>query len=682
MSHQNHDFKNVLAEERPFSKSHATNFMAKIYSEYAGGDRTATFISCINLAHFVPGIWTEDEAYALLTAHFPDDRKKSVRQCFLSCLEKELDWVAVDADAPVQPGTVKILSHAWNCIANPQGAPVVALGAWLKETGFKIYRWQERFYHYESGQYKVMEDGELRRILQRDFALATYAENDKQKRVYPTSNTVRELEISLGTMVHRKSTLPPVGGLSFRNGVLDIKTQVLHPHTDAEFRIAQISADYYPGAKCPSWEAFVASSLPDTEQAMLMQEICGYLLAGRQDEQKIFGFWGLPRSGKSTILRVLGALMGTKSIVSPSLSSLTGSFGLAAAKDASIIQIGEARFDRDNKSAIDILLRISGRDVVEVNVKNRDAFQATLPGRIVMVSNEQPNVLEDSGALASRFVHVAFNVSFLDNEDKSLESRLLSELPGIALWCLEGLRRLDTRGKFPKTAEHERMAKIQNHTSNHFVMWYRDCVIADGDHSETADAVRASYLDWCDFHDVEENIRLGVERLGRTLTARGHATSRASKNKVTGKQPTTKLGMRLAEAGGAVQGSFRVVQGCSGLDKPLTSEFIVIQGSSETTENLSTPLLAETDLPRTMNNPEHAGQGLANYERTLNRNPEQSPVDFTWAELDLPDYATLVRTRALAAELAGQDHGAAYEEILQELITTPPFTPTTETDES
>ena len=62
-----------------------------------------------------------------------------------------------------------------------------------------------------------------------------------------------------------------------------------------------------------------------------------------------------------------------------------------------------------------------------------------------MALNKIPNF--NDPVLPTRFVKLAFEVSFLGREDNQLSERLLSELPGIAVRCLAAYRRACERGR-------------------------------------------------------------------------------------------------------------------------------------------------------------------------------------------------------------------------------------------
>jgi hypothetical protein len=66
----------------------------------------------------------------------------------------------------------------------------------------------------------------------------------------------------------------------------------------------------------------------------------------------------------------------------------------------------------------------------------------------MMLTNELPRLLDNSGALANRFIVLVLERSFYGREDPALANRLLGELPGILNWAMEGYRRLRARGHF------------------------------------------------------------------------------------------------------------------------------------------------------------------------------------------------------------------------------------------
>lgn len=234
------------------------------------------------------------------------------------------------------------------------------------------------------------------------------------------------------------------------NGVLDPTTRELSPHTPRRFNLAALPFDYHADAQCPQWLAFLDQVLGHDPQALaFLQEWFGYVVSGRTDLQKMAHLFGARRSGKGTIARILEALLGPDAVASPSLTSLTGQFGEQPLIGKSLAVLSDVSWNaRDVGEAVEILKKISGEDSRDVNRKNRETWHGKLGVRFMILGNDAPQFTDASGALVGRMIHVKFTRSFFNAEDPTLTGRLLTELPGILNWALDGLDRLTQRGRF------------------------------------------------------------------------------------------------------------------------------------------------------------------------------------------------------------------------------------------
>jgi putative DNA primase/helicase len=68
--------------------------------------------------------------------------------------------------------------------------------------------------------------------------------------------------------------------------------------------------------------------------------------------------------------------------------------------------------------------------------------------QVQLLGNELPMLGDASAAIASRFVTVLLDRSWLGKEDHMLKPALHNELPGILNWALAGLDRLEEQGEF------------------------------------------------------------------------------------------------------------------------------------------------------------------------------------------------------------------------------------------
>jgi putative DNA primase/helicase len=188
----------------------------------------------------------------------------------------------------------------------------------------------------------------------------------------------------------------------------------------------------------------------DIESIETLQEIIGYLLLSDTSHQKIFLFVGPRRSGKGTIARIIRRLVGKPNYAGLRLSTLGTQFGLADLISKTVAVIPDARLsDRmDQRVIVERLLSVSGEDPLPVDRKFRSVWTGALPTRVVILTNEMPQLRDASGALAGRFIILSFPRSFYGKEDRGLETRIGQELSGILNWGLEGAQRLQQRGYF------------------------------------------------------------------------------------------------------------------------------------------------------------------------------------------------------------------------------------------
>ncbi len=239
--------------------------------------------------------------------------------------------------------------------------------------------------------------------------------------------------------------------VSLTNGLLHIPSRILMHHSPQFFTVNTLPYPWEPDRTAPNWQKFLNQLWPDDlESQSTLQEIFGYLLTGDTSQQKMFLIVGPKRSGKGTIGRVLKEVIGHENYVGPTLTSLTGGFGLQPLIGKLVAVIPDARIGSQTnvQAVVERLLMVSGEDTVTVDRKNRDSWTGTLSIRFVFLSNEVPQLGDASGALHGRFITLGLQKSFYGQEDVGLTQRLLEERPAILTWALAGRDRLRNRGYF------------------------------------------------------------------------------------------------------------------------------------------------------------------------------------------------------------------------------------------
>ncbi len=323
--------------------------------------------------------------------------------------------------------------------------------------------------------------------------------------------------------------------IPFANGLIDLDNSMdLIPHTPNWCSTVCLPFAYDPMKNCPTWIKFLSEVFEDDqERVSLIQEFFGYCLSSDTSLQKALILVGKPRSGKGTIQRILGALIGTDNSTGYSLERLATDFGPSALVNKAVALVGEVELSANPQRAkiVEVLKSIVGEDSISINTKYESTFPSLrLPTRFVIASNSVPRLLDASGALAHRFLFVPFEISFVGREDIHLEEKLLAELPGIANWALLGLKRLRAAGgKFTIGDGHKRLANQYAADTSPIMAWVRsemvvhrradpgdlpqECLTNESVSIGKTDAYDI-YVDWCDAHDIEP---ASVRWFGRDL---------------------------------------------------------------------------------------------------------------------------------------------------------------------
>ena len=378
----------------------------------------------------------------------------------------EIPVERIDAQAqPRDPMNERIIDPQ-----NPRSVARLYLREQFTQDGIRTLQHFDGFFlGYDGIVWKPLQDDTLSAFLY-GFLEESYqvvGKNGEIGRVIPTRRMVSEILHALKALVHlpapnfqppvwlhpKESDVPnPRDIMTCSNGLLNLQTLSLLPHTPQFFGISAVGFEFDPSAPEPkNWMKFLDDLFEgDAESREFLQELFGYLLTYDTSLQKIFLIIGPKRSGKGTIARILRALLGNDNVAGPTLASFRSNFGLQILIGKRLAIIADARLGPNvNQQAIaERLIAISGEDLIDIDRKYLAPVSVQLPTRILIISNELPGILDASGALPSRFHILRLTESFFGREDTGLFDRLLPELPGILNWAHDGLVRLRDRGHF------------------------------------------------------------------------------------------------------------------------------------------------------------------------------------------------------------------------------------------
>ncbi|MFE1771207.1 phage/plasmid primase, P4 family [Streptomyces sp. NPDC059008] len=448
--------------------------------------------------------------------------------------------------------------------SHPMAVARRLLPGWQTEDGqLRCRRWRGSWMRWTGTCWRELDEQQMRASMYRRLEHATFSAPGKDGQPElrdwaPTKQKIGNLLDALGaitllpTEVDAPAWLGKGGAeqdgtpiVACQNGLLRIRDRELLPHGPGFFNLVSVPFDYDPQATAPTWHWFLNEIWPNDPDAIeALQEWFGYVLSGRTDQQKILLMVGPSRSGKGTIARVLKELVGKENLAGPTLAGLGTNFGLSTLVGKPLAVIADARLaGNDNSQVVERLLTISGEDTIDIDRKYREVWTGKLPTRLVILSNELPHFGDSSGVIARRFVLLNMTVSWLGKEDPTLFSRLVAEMPGILNWALDGLARLEAKGRITEPAcSREAVATMQD-TASPTSAFVRERCATGPACSVPVDALWTVWREWAE----DNNVRPGTKQVfGRNLLSVVPQLTRTRPRDASGERIATYSGITLS----------------------------------------------------------------------------------------------------------------------------------------
>ncbi|MFF7729999.1 phage/plasmid primase, P4 family [Streptomyces sp. NPDC008001] len=452
--------------------------------------------------------------------------------------------------------------------SNPLAVARRLLPDWQSETGRLVRRrWRGSWMRWTGTCWRELDEVQVRAAMYERLEHAVYSAPGKDGQPEmrdwaPTKQKISNLLDALGaitllpTDVDAPAWITPDGEgeqdgspiVACENGLLRIGDRELLPHGPGFFNLVSVPFAYDPQATAPTWEGFLAQIWPDAPDAIqALQEWFGYVLSGRTDQQKILLIVGPSRSGKGTIARVLKELVGKENLAGPTLAGLGTNFGLSTLVGKPLAVIADARLSGNDSQVVERLLTISGEDTIDVDRKYREVWTGKLPTRLMILSNELPYFGDSSGVIARRFVVLNMTVSWLGKEDPTLFGRLTAEMPGILNWALDGLARLEAKGRITEPECSREAVTTMQDTASPTSAFVRERCITGPACSVPVDALWAVWREWAEDNGVKA---VGSKQVfGRNLLAVVPQLNRTRPRDAYGRQVATYNGITLNPSG-------------------------------------------------------------------------------------------------------------------------------------
>jgi len=297
-----------------------------------------------------------------------------------------------------------------------------------------------RFYLYESGMWRYIDSNELSRLL-RTFLHAHHPDFWSETSEKKYFNALKREAERIDDFDVKKDYI------NLQNGMLNVGSCDLKPHSPDYKSSIQIPLAYDPGAECPEFLKFLEATFEGNREIIdVIQELFGYCMSSNTSAQKAFMFYGRGANGKSILSKVLMRLVGEANVSTIPLSELEKPFArfqlvgktlnLATENDVGTRGISTTHF----KSIV-------GGDPITVEEKFKPSFVYTPSVKMIFSLNSLPKTRDRSYGFQRRLLIIPFNRTFKDSDPDIINGdillwKLYKELPGILNFSLQGLQRL------------------------------------------------------------------------------------------------------------------------------------------------------------------------------------------------------------------------------------------------
>ncbi len=272
------------------------------------------------------------------------------------------------------------------------------------------------------------------------FNLKHIINNKLKKGISPTAVNNFHGKALVKSFVNFNSLTEMTGILNCQNGLLNVSTGELAPHSPDNFVKYVLEHDYIAGADCPTFlKSLHLVTNGDQDLKELIQQVFGYCIAGGHPvAHKAFMFYGEGGNGKSTMLTALSNLVGQDNSSRVPLTLFDKPFSMISLDGKLVNLIDETPKFNINPEAFKNV--VSG-GYVRAAHKNRPEVDLKINARIVFACNKLPNFKDDSDGMMRRLVIIPFDHKIPDSEaDHNIDNKIKIEMPGVLNWALEGLR--------------------------------------------------------------------------------------------------------------------------------------------------------------------------------------------------------------------------------------------------
>lgn len=378
-------------------------------------------------------------------------------------------------------------------------------------------------YLYENGYFKADRSGAKLKTMISYFIYPEFIKSTTLKRVYDRFLCDASLEIEFENL-----NCYPSHWICFQNGMYDCKEKRLLPHDPKYRAINQIPHCYDPVAeyKGEQMEAFLDFICPVESSRKMLLEFIGYCFTKDVRQQKFLVLNGEGGSGKSTLIRLIEAAVGSQNTSNISLTDLQQRFASFGLLGKLLNSCADLEISALEDTAT--IKKILGEDTLRAEQKGRDAIFFKNYAKLIFSTNELPVVKsEKTNGFYRRLLILPMN-SVPEKKNPNLLNELLQELDYLIQLSIQALERMyKNKTMTISTESEEAVAQLRMDSDTVQAFLVEMCTEEKGSRVERTEF----YKDYCRYCEDTERQSLTRNNFYKSLRLKGFRDKRSDGNR-------------------------------------------------------------------------------------------------------------------------------------------------------
>ncbi|MDE1818842.1 MAG: hypothetical protein KGI19_09595 [Thaumarchaeota archaeon] len=330
--------------------------------------------------------------------------------------------------------------------------------------------------------------------------------------IAPNTSLIREVIASIKNITYKSLDEFDTDSetINLKNGLFNIVTGELRPHTPDYPSLVQFQVEYDPNAKCRVFNEYLVKSIPNEKMRQWAIEGLSLILLHELNLKKALFVVGNSDAGKSIFLSISENILGTENYASLTVHQIEED------RFAASVLVGKRANISHDISNSKILTSSTFKNLIDrrsiyIQKKGQNGFSTALDSHYIFSLNTCPQVDESAAeGFFNRVILVIFSKQFkisptkkdLDNgilpADPELEKKIKFELPGIFNILLAAMRKIKSQNCITNLPNSDEIEKVWNSLANPIQDWIDVRIIKTGDHKTfvTLEDFYRDYASW------------------------------------------------------------------------------------------------------------------------------------------------------------------------------------------